>query len=83
VKRPVIVNGNCSVTYAHCTKSNGGLWYRNFDEFAQALEFLRCNPARAAAMGKNGEQYVEYNYGWDGVMNKYSSVFAELDAGEK
>ena len=35
--RPVLVNGRCDVLTDHCPRSNGGVWYSNYAEFAVIL----------------------------------------------
>ena len=41
--RPVLVNGNCDVLKGQCIRSNGGLWYINYEEFKQCLVTLLEN----------------------------------------
>lgn len=68
---PVLVNGNCDVLRAQCRKSNGGLWYENFEEFEACLDFMLSNENLSKAMAASGKRYVEENYNWDQIKSKY------------
>lgn len=75
---PVLVNGNCDVVRGHCIKSNGGLYYTNYDEFKECLNLLLGNSQLRAQLGENGRRYVEENYSWDVVIGKYLRLFDRL-----
>jgi len=68
---PVLVHGNCAVTKYHCTRSNGGLYFQDFDEFAACVDFLIENTDARRRMGENGREYVRENFAWEKVMQKY------------
>lgn len=68
---PVLVNGQCDVLKAHCKRSNGGLWYDNYDEFEICLELMLTNKRLSAEMATNGKNYVENNYNWHRIESKY------------
>jgi glycosyltransferase involved in cell wall biosynthesis len=74
---PVLVHSNCAVTKAHCIKSNGGLYFENFEEFEGCLNFYLDNPQLKAKMGTNGKKYVEENFDWDWIIEKYISFLKE------
>jgi len=78
---PVLVHGDCDVTKYHCIKSNGGLYFHNFDEFEQCLDFYINNPHARMKMAENGRKYVMRNYGWDAVIEKYMKLLEDF-AGE-
>ncbi|MEZ4517897.1 MAG: hypothetical protein R3C44_14130 [Chloroflexota bacterium] len=46
--------GNCAVTREHCQRSNGGLYFTGYDEFAATMNFLLDNPETADRMGRQG-----------------------------
>ena len=71
----VLVNGNSEVLKGHCKKSNGGLYYYNYEEFKECLDLLLNNIPLRSQMGKNGRKYIEKNYGWDIIESKYSKLF--------
>jgi glycosyltransferase involved in cell wall biosynthesis len=68
---PVLVHGDCDVTKYHCTKSNGGLYFRDFDEFAGCLDLFTHNSHARRRMGENGRRYVIANYTWQMVLDRY------------
>lgn len=71
---PVIVNGKCEVLQGQCKRSNGGLWYENYDEFEAGLNFLVAEKDIASQLAKNGRRYVETNYDWEHIKLKYISL---------
>lgn len=64
---PVIVHGAGDVMPDHCRKSNGGLWFRNYPEFEEALGLILAKPELRVALGKSGQRYVSQNYSWPAV----------------
>lgn len=68
--RPVLVNGKCEVLKGHCTRSNAGLYFTSYQEFAGALNYLMTHPAQYGAMRENAVKYVEDNYQWEGIIER-------------
>ena len=62
--KPVLANGRCDVLRGQCVRSNGGLYYETFEEFAEALYALEAHrPARrrssaATAASSSGALHV-------------------------
>lgn len=71
LNKPVVVNGNCSVLKTHCRRSNAGLYYENYYEFKEVLEFMFDNEKECKSMGNNGSKYVDNNYDWNVIVNKF------------
>jgi glycosyltransferase involved in cell wall biosynthesis len=69
--RPALVNGKCGVLKGQCQRSNGGLWYENYDEFEACLNFLLNENETALKMAANGKRFVESHYSWDQIKAKY------------
>jgi glycosyltransferase involved in cell wall biosynthesis len=76
--KPVLVNGNCKVLKGQCTRSNGGLWYSNYAEFEECLETLIKNPGLRKIMGENGKRFVDKNYSWEMIEEKYLRCINQL-----
>lgn len=79
-KKPVLVNGICEVLKGQCIRSNAGLWYENFEEFTACLNLLLSNKNLRIKMGKNGSKFVQHNYRWDIIENKYLNLLNNLQA---
>ena len=72
--RPVLVNGKCLVLKDHCVRSNAGLWFESYPEFAATLDWLLTHPAERQVMGKNGVAYVKENYQWDKIVARIQGL---------
>ncbi|MFC3750515.1 glycosyltransferase family 4 protein [Paenibacillus sp. GCM10012306] len=62
---PVIVHENCPVTKGHCDRSQGGLYYKDYDSFEKVLNIYLDSNENAIQMGQNGKQYVKTEYNWE------------------
>ena len=80
METPVLVHGHCAVTHEHCLKSNGGLYFTNYDEFAATVDYLLDHPQTARQMGRNGRQYVLDNFQWPAVTAKYQQLIETIMA---
>ena len=80
--RPVLVNGKCDVLKGQCRRSNGGLWYENYNEFEAGLNFLLNDQATASKMAANGKEFVESNYRWDQIKAKYARLVDQFLSAE-
>ena len=67
---PVLVHAAGEVMPFHCRKSNGGLWFRNYAEFEEALSLLIDRPPVRLAMAKAGCSYVQREYSWPAVESR-------------
>jgi len=76
--KPALVNARCAPLKGQCLRSNGGLFYRGYAEFEEALKVLLTNSALAAKLGLNGKHYVEQEYAWPVVCAKVNSMLALL-----
>lgn len=68
---PVLVNGRCDVVRGHCRRSNGGLYYHSYEEFAAALSLLLSHSEVQTRLGQQGQAYVQQNYAWEVVEQQY------------
>jgi glycosyltransferase involved in cell wall biosynthesis len=80
--KPVLANGQCEVLKGQCLRSNGGLYYENYDEFKEALKLLFSSSKLRDQMGKKGKAYFEQNYTWRIIENKYLSIINQLAEGK-
>ena len=75
---PVLVNGKCDVLKDHAILSKAGLYYMNKLEFIESLAYIDENPKMMKKMGENGVLYVEKNYRWDVVIEKYKNAIEKV-----
>ncbi len=79
---PVLVNGNCTVTREHCQRSNGGLYFTTYPEFAATIDYLFSQNNTRSKMAENGRQYVLANYQWPAIIEKYGQLIGEMQNAE-
>lgn len=73
---PVIVNRSCAVLVDHCRESNGGLWFRNADEFCGAVTAILEDPDLGRQLAQNGAEYTLDHYSWTSVRQR---LFTSLE----
>jgi glycosyltransferase involved in cell wall biosynthesis len=76
--KPVLANGRCDVLRGQCVRSNGGLYYETFEEFAEALYALEASGPIGAILGRNGREFFRRHYTWPVIERKYLDVFERL-----
>lgn len=77
-ERPALVHGACAVTKEHCERSNGGLWFTSYAEFEEVLDRLLGSRELRQALGRNGRSYVENEYSWDAVVDRFDAGIAHI-----
>lgn len=78
--RPVIVTEHCPVLKEHCLRSNAGLWFQDYPEFAAVLNYMLSHEQVYQAMRENGKRYVEENYQWDRIIEKIRDLIERTAA---
>jgi glycosyltransferase involved in cell wall biosynthesis len=76
--KPVLANGRCDVLRGQVVRSNAGLYYETFEEFAEALYALEGTGPLGAVMGQNGREFYRRNYAWPVIERKYLDMFDRL-----
>lgn len=72
--RPVLVTEHCEVLKGHCLRSNAGLYFADYPEFKATLNYLLTHEAQYEGMRENGRQYVEENYRWNVIVDRYAGL---------
>lgn len=80
---PVLANGRCLVLKEQCRESNGGLYYTNYAEFSESLDFLLNHNETSKEMGRQGADFVKKNYNWSHIENKYIELINQLSVHQK
>lgn len=76
--KPVLVNARSEVLVGQCRRSQGGLWYRDADEFCAALELLLAEVHVRGGLGAQGRQFVESSYRWPRIIDGYCEVVSDI-----
>jgi glycosyltransferase involved in cell wall biosynthesis len=77
---PVLANARCRVLAGQCLRSNGGLFYHGYAEFAEGLRLLLDRPELRKTLGEQGRAYVESEYSWETIEERLESLFALTSA---
>lgn len=75
---PVIVNGACDVLKGHCEKSQGGLYYQDYNSCEKMLDRLLSTEENWIELSNHAKQYIEHNYLWSDIMNKIKGLIEEI-----
>jgi glycosyltransferase involved in cell wall biosynthesis len=75
---PALVNARCEVLREQVRRANGGLHYRSFSEFCEALDYLASHPEQRRALGAQGLQFVEREYRWQTVLPRVEGLLRSL-----
>jgi len=76
--KPVLANGACDVLRGQVVRSNGGLYYDSFEEFAEALYQLEASGPLSGILGRNGREFFRRHYAWPVIERKYLDMFDRL-----
>lgn len=77
--KPVLANGRTEVLRGQCRRSNGGLWYCDYEEFREAFLVLHGDFHLREQMGANGKKFYFGHYDWENIENKYLKILSCLD----
>jgi glycosyltransferase involved in cell wall biosynthesis len=80
LRSPVLANARSPVLLDHCRRSNGGLFYATGQEFVESLDLLVREAPLRAALGEKGRRYIEAEYRWPVVMERYRSLIRTVSA---
>jgi len=72
VGTPVLVTDQAKVLVGQCRRANGGLWYRDWDEFVYILN--HSGKETRSVLGEQGRHFVVENYSWDKITDKYLAL---------
>lgn len=74
---PVIANGESEVVAWHLERSGAGLRYHGHAELVEALTLLDADPAAVRALASGGRRYIEENYEFDLVLDRFEGYISE------
>ncbi|MCG6925575.1 MAG: glycosyltransferase family 4 protein [Acidobacteria bacterium] len=73
---PVLANARCQVLMGQCLRSDGGLFYHGYAEFAEGLQLLLDRPQLAASLGRQGQSWVDNECAWETVESRVEDLLA-------
>lgn len=76
--KPVLANGRCDVLRGQVVRSNGGLYYDRYEEFAEAMFALEASGPIGTVLGRQGREYFRRHYAWPVIERKYFETFDRL-----
>jgi len=79
-RRPALVQGRCDVLAGQARRSGGAIPYLDYAEWEAAVDLLVEHPELADELGRAGRRYVEANYDWETVMDRYEELLGEAAA---
>ena len=74
---PALVHADCAVTRQAAEASGGGLAFRDFGEFAAALDMLLADAELRADMGRRGREFVLATCDWADVARRTVAAIVE------
>ena len=74
LETPVIVNEKSAVLREHCIRSNGGLYYNNYIEFREILNYIKNNRKILSDIARNGKKYIQEQYQWKNIIDKLDGL---------
>ena len=78
---PGLVNARSEVLKEHCLRSGASLFYEDADEYAEALDLLARDASLRGALGASGRRYVETEYRWDVVLDRWRGLIRAAAGG--
>ncbi len=75
---PGLVNARSPVLHEHCLRSNAALFYEDEQEYAEAMDLLVREPTLRDALGAAGRRYVDAEYRWEVVLDRWRALIAEV-----
>ncbi|MEW6455771.1 MAG: glycosyltransferase family 4 protein [Acidobacteriota bacterium] len=75
---PIVVQERTKPLVEHCKKSNGGLWYSDYEDFEEVLNLLLKEHKLRNTLGENGKKYITENFSWEKVCSKWKEIFRKI-----
>lgn len=77
---PALIHADCDVTRYNVIQSNGGLYFRDEDEFQAALDLLLADDALCRRLAENGKRYVQSEYSANAVLERFETALTHWRA---
>ncbi|MGM5630865.1 glycosyltransferase family 4 protein [Apibacter raozihei] len=78
---PVLANAKCEVLKDHIINSKAGFAYTNFEDFKLYIKkILSLSQNEKITLGENGKKYVNENYQWEIIIDKFIKAINEVSS---
>jgi glycosyltransferase involved in cell wall biosynthesis len=78
---PGLVNARSEVLAEHALRSGAALYYADADEYAESMDLVARDASLHAALAASGRRYVEAEYRWDVVLDRWRELIREAAGG--
>jgi glycosyltransferase involved in cell wall biosynthesis len=78
---PGLVNAGSAVLKEHALRSGAALYYEDGDEYAESLDLVARDAALHEALAASGRRYVEAEYRWDVVLDRWRRLIRAAGGG--
>ena len=78
---PGLVNARSEVLKEHCVRSGASLYYDDADEYGEAMNLVARDDSLHDALAASGRRYVEMEYRWDVVLDRWRELIRAAAAG--
>lgn len=82
VETPVVVHAKCAVTKQHVIDSKGGLYFASPQDLGGVTEYYLTHPAGRLQHAQAGRAYVEREYAWSAVLERFDRTMSKLFAAQ-
>jgi glycosyltransferase involved in cell wall biosynthesis len=78
---PGLVNARSEVLKEHCLRSGAALYYADGDEYVESMDLVARDGSLHAALGASGRRYVQAEYRWDVVVDRWRELIRAAAGG--
>ena len=78
VGTPVVVHSACAVTHHHVVVAGAGLYFSTAEDLGGVTSFLLSDRSERARLAAAGREYVEREYSWASVLQRFDAVVGKL-----
>lgn len=68
--KPILVSAYSEVMVGHCKRSNGGLYYKDYESFEMVMNIMSKEKGFMSRLGLNGREYVRKNFSKEVIQMK-------------
>lgn len=74
---PCLVHARSAVLSDQCRRAQGGLWFKHYAQFEEALLMLLEDEPTRQALAESGRRFVLREYAWDAVERRMTEALDE------